>query len=112
MISSREAECVLVQSELPGDGIRFDVTITHIERPDCLFIQRVPPTEIDKGYADDLDPTLDVATEELRMLEEIMAKINGPDYFKKYTPLATAKEGEIISLFGPKLRRFLKLIGA
>lgn len=112
MISSREAECVLVQSELPGDGIRFDVTITHIERPDCLFIQRVPPTEIDKGYADDLDPTLDVATEELRMLEEIMAKINSPDYFKKYTPLATAKEGETISHFGPKFRRFLKLIGA
>lgn len=92
-ISSREAECVLAQTELPGDEIRFDVTITHIERPDCLFIQRVPPTEMDKGYADDPDPTLDDATEELRTLEEIMARINSPEYFKKYTPLATAKKG-------------------
>jgi len=93
MISSREAECVLARTELPGDGIRFDVTITHIERPDCIFIQRVPPTEVDKGFSDDPDPTLESATEELRTLEEIMAKINSADYFKKYTPLTTASEG-------------------
>ena len=99
MISSREAECMLAHTELPGDGIRFDVTITHIERPDCLFIQRVPPTEIDEGFSDDPDPTLEGATEELRMLEEIMAKINNKDYFKKYTPLATASEGEDIYYF-------------
>lgn len=95
MISSREAECVLARTELPGDGIRFDVTITHIERPDCIFIQRVPPTEVDKGFSDDPDPTLEDAAEELRTLEEIMAKINSADYFKKYTPLTTASEGEL-----------------
>lgn len=94
MISSREAGCVLAHTELPGDGIRFDVTITHIERPDCIYIQRVPPTEVDKGYSDDPDPTLENAAEELRTLEEIMAKINSADYFKNYTPLTTASEGE------------------
>ena len=94
MISSREAECVLARTELPGDGIRFDVTITHIERPDCIFIQRVPPTDVDRGFSDDPDPTLEGAAEELRILEEIMAKINKPDYFKKYTPLTTASEGK------------------
>ena len=85
---------MLAHTELPGDGIRFDVTITHIERPDCLFIQRVPPTEEARGYSDDPDPTLEDAAEELRALEEIMAKINHADYFKKYTPLATASEGQ------------------
>ena len=97
MISSREAECVLARTELPGDGIRFDVTITHIERPDCIFIQRVPPTEADKGFSEDPDPTLESAAEELRTLEEIMAKINSADYFKKFTPLSTASEGELSS---------------
>lgn len=99
MISSREAGCVLAHTELPGDGIRFDVTITHIERPDCIYIQRVPPTEVDKGYSDDPDPTLENAAEELRTLEEIMAKINSADYFKNYTPLTTASEGERRLLF-------------
>ena len=94
MISSREAECMLAHTELPGDCIRFDVTITHIERPDCLFIQRVPPTDIDEGFSNDYDPTLESASEELQSLEEIMAKINEPDFFKNYTPLTTATEGE------------------
>lgn len=93
-ISSREAECVLAHTELPVDDIRFDVTITHIERPDCLFIQRVPPTDEDEGFSDDPDPTLESASEELQALEEIMAKINEPEFFKKYPPLTTATEGE------------------
>lgn len=95
MISSREAECVLARTELPGDGIRFDVTITHIERPDCIFIQRVPPTEEDMGFSNDPDPTLESAAQELRTLEEMMAKINSADYFKKFTPLTTVSEGEL-----------------
>lgn len=94
MISSREAEGMLAHTELPGDDIRFDVTITHIERPDCLFIQRVPPTDKDEGFSDDPDPTLESASEELQTLEEIMAKINEPEFFKKYTPLTTASEGK------------------
>ena len=85
-IGSREAECMLARTNLPLDDIRYDVTITHIERPDCLYIQRVPPT--------DKDPTLEAAAEELQTLEEIMAKINEPDYFKKYTPLTTASDGK------------------
>jgi len=109
MISSREAECVLARTELPGDGIRFDVTITHIERPDCIFIQRVPPTEVDQGISDDPDPTLDSATEELRTLEEIMAKINSADYFKKYTPLTTASEGELSLPFMVEFRVLMAL---
>jgi len=92
-ISSREAECVPAHTELPVDDIRFDVTITHIERPDCLFIQRVPPTDEDEGFSDDPDPTLESASEELQALEEIMAKINEPEFFKKYPPLTTATEG-------------------
>jgi len=95
MISSREAECVLARTELPGDGICFDVTITHIERPDCIFIQRVPPTEEDVGFSNDPDPTLESAAQELRTLVEMMAKINSADYFKNYTPLTTVSEGEL-----------------
>ena len=94
-ISSREAECVLAQTELPEDGIRFDVTITHIEQPDCLFIQRVPPSGADMRLSDDPDPTLETATYELRMLEQMMTKINAPEYFKKYPPLSTASQGEM-----------------
>ena len=93
-IGSREAECMLARTNLPLDDIRYDVTITHIERPDCLYIQRVPPTDKDPGFSDDPDPTLEAAAEELQTLEEIMAKINEPDYFKKYTPLTTASEGK------------------
>lgn len=85
---------MLAHTELPVDDIRFDVTITHIERPDCLFIQRVPPTDEDEGFSDDPDPTLESASEELQALEEIMAKINEPEFFKKYPPLTTATEGE------------------
>lgn len=92
-ISSREAGCMLANTELPGDGIRFDVTITHIERPDCLYIQRVPPTDTDKGLSDDPDPTLLSASLELRSLEQLMEKINAPDFFKNYTPLTTATTG-------------------
>ena len=95
-IGSREAECMLARTNLPLDDIRYDVTITHIERPDCLYIQRVPPTDKDPGFSDDPDPTQEAAAEELQTLEEIMAKINEPDYFKKYTPLTTANEGKWI----------------
>lgn len=93
-ISSREAECMLAHTELPEEGIRFDVTITHIERPDCLFIQRVPPTDDDAGFSDDPDPTLERAIVELQSLEKIMARINEPDFFQNYTPLTTAAEGQ------------------
>ena len=93
-IGSREAECMLARTNLPLDDIRYDVTITHIERPDCLYIQRFPPTGKDPGFSDDADPTLEAAAEELQTLEEIMAKINEPDYFKKYTPLTTASDGK------------------
>ena len=85
---------MLARTNLPLDDIRYDVTITHIERPDCLYIQRVPPTDKDPGFSDDPDPTLEAAAEELQTLEEIMAKINEPDYFKKYTPLTTASDGK------------------
>ena len=93
MISSREADCMLTHTDLPNDGIRFDVTITHIEQPDCLYIQRVPPTDADEGLSNEHDPTLEKAASELRSLEQLMAKINEPDFFKKYTPLATATAG-------------------
>ena len=66
----------------------------HLHYSDCLYIQRVPPTDKDPGFSDDPDPTLEAAAEELQTLEEIMAKINEPDYFKKYTPLTTASEGK------------------
>lgn len=93
MISSREADYMLTHTDLPNDGIRFDVTITHIERPDCLYIQRVPPTDTDEGLSNEHDPTLEKAALELRSLEQLMAKINEPDFFKKYTPLTTATAG-------------------
>ncbi|XP_067050162.1 tudor domain-containing protein 1-like isoform X2 [Acropora muricata] len=93
MISSREADYMLTHTDLPNDGIRFDVTITHIERPDCLYIQRVPPTDTDEGLSNEHDPTLEKAAWELRSLEQLMAKINEPDFFKKYTPLTTATAG-------------------
>lgn len=93
MISSREADYMLTHTDLPNDGIRFDVTITHIERPDCLYIQRVPPTDTDEGLSNEHDPTLEKAALELRSLEQLMAKINEPDFFKKYNPLTTATAG-------------------
>ena len=93
-IGSREAECMLARTNLPLDDIRYDVTITHIERPDCLYIQRVPPTDKDPGFSDDPDPTLEAAAEELQTLKKIMAKINEPGYFNTYDPLTTAIEGK------------------
>ena len=51
------------------------------------------------GFSNDPDPTLESAAQELRTLEEMMAKINSPDYFKNYTPLTTVSEGELSLAF-------------
>ena len=66
---------------LPEEGIAFDVTVTQVDTPNIVFLQRIPPTEDDQGYADDSDPTVHIANDHLLQLEDISERINTPDYF-------------------------------
>ena len=86
----------LTETQLPDLNVHFDVTITHIVEPDCLYIQRVPPSSLDPGLSQDPDPTLAMAEVNLERLEEMAIKINQPAYFKNLQPLSTAWEGKRI----------------
>ncbi|XP_031556532.1 RING finger protein 17-like isoform X2 [Actinia tenebrosa] len=91
LISAREADNILPQTQLPEVGMPFDVTVTHVEHPGSFFIQRSPDFDLEDVY--DTDPTLLDVEEELEKLEEMAISINQPEYFKKYEPLAHAKKG-------------------
>ncbi|XP_048577826.1 RING finger protein 17 isoform X3 [Nematostella vectensis] len=93
LISAREADSMVSRTELPQIGVTFDVTVTHVSEPDCIYIQRVPPPETDDMDIYDADPTLILAEDELERLERMAEKINGPDYFKNFEPLAAAQKG-------------------
>lgn len=85
---------MLSHTNLPGEGVEFDVTITQIDQPDFVYIQRVPPLGDKEGLALDEDPTLGEATAELCQLELMVQRINQPDYFKNLLPLTTASRGK------------------
>ncbi|KXJ22761.1 RING finger protein 17 [Exaiptasia diaphana] len=91
LIGAREADQLLPSTQLPEVDMPFDVIVTHVQQPDCLFIQRSPNCEDDDVY--DIDPTLLDVEDELERLEEMQMNINKPDYFKKYEPLSHASKG-------------------
>ena len=95
-ISSREAENLmqLPPNELPKMGIGFDVTVTHIDEPNFVYLQRVTPSSVDPALSQDPDPTLTIAELYLTELEELAGKINQPKYFSKLAPLSSASEGQ------------------
>ena len=97
-ITKREVNNMLTHTKLPELGVEFDVTVTQIDQPDCVFVQRVPPLEDEVGLAEDEDPTVDDAAAELQELEDMALRINRPEYFKKLLPLATAWEGKFYNL--------------
>ena len=84
---------MLAHTKLPEVGVEFDLTITQIDQPDCVFIQRVPLQDGEQGLAEDEDPTMDEAAAELQQLELMAQRINQPEYFKKLLPLTTAWKG-------------------
>lgn len=96
LIGAREADQLLASTQLPEVDMPFDVIVTHVQQPDCLFIQRSPNCEGDDVY--DIDPTLLDVEDELERLEDMQMNINKPDYFKKYEPLSHASEGKVMCI--------------
>lgn len=84
VISKKSSPVISLISDtsLPVEGIAFDVTVTQVDSPNIVFLQRIPPTKDDPGYADGIDPTIHIANDHLMQLENISEKLNSPDYFE------------------------------
>jgi len=69
---------------LPDVGIQFDVTVTQVDRPNLVYIQRYPPSfDGDVMLVDDsADITAQNAYKELILLEEISFNINSVEFFE------------------------------
>lgn len=68
---------------LPDVGVQFDVTVTQVDRPDLVYIQRFPPSfDGDLMLVDDsADTTAQNAYKELVLLEELSFDINNAECF-------------------------------
>ena len=69
---------------LPSMGTRFDVTVTQVDQPNIVYIQRYPVSgeSGDVLFVDDSgDDTAENAYTELAELEEISYNINSENYF-------------------------------
>jgi len=79
---------------LPVIGVRFDVTVTQVDRPNLVFIQRCPPTDNETLLADDsIDPTASNAYSEISELEELSYKINQESFFREEKLDGKAEKG-------------------
>lgn len=69
--------------DLPEVGTRFDVTVTQVDQPDIVYIQRYPPSLDDPLFADDAnDATAPNAYTELKELEDVSGLINCEGYYE------------------------------
>lgn len=70
--------------ELPKVGVRFDVTVTQVDQPDIIYIQRFPPSEDDPLLTNDReDGTAEKAYDQINELENLSYLINTEGYFSK-----------------------------
>ena len=70
-----------IEQTLPQAGVHFDVTITQVDRPNVVFIQRLPPYEDDGPYSLDDDDTEMIAREHIDQLRRISMMMNSEEFF-------------------------------
>lgn len=93
--------------ELPDVGVCFDVTVTQVDQPDIVYIQRYPPSLDDPLFADDAyDATAENAYVELKELEDISGLINCADFFedKKLNVKPSVGKTPFVSLLHTKMK--------
>ena len=80
---------------LPEVGALFDVTVTQVNQPDLIYIQRLPPLPSEPCLCDDsLDPTAMEGYAEIEMLNEISDIFNEDEFIKELKPLADPVVGK------------------
>ena len=81
---NHELVSTYARQSLPDVGIKFDVTVTQVDRPNLVYIQRCPPSsDGDLMLVDDsADITAQNAYKELVLLEEISFNINSVEFFE------------------------------
>ena len=80
---------------LPEVGTLFDVTVTQVNQPDLIYIQRLPPLPSEPCLCDDsLDPTAMEGYAEIEMLNEISDIFNEDEFIKELKPLADPVVGK------------------
>lgn len=70
-----------IEQTLPQAGLHFDVTVTQVDRPNVVFIQRLPPYEDDGPYSLDEDDTEMLAREHIEQLRRISVLMNSQEFF-------------------------------
>eukprot|EP00111_Clytia_hemisphaerica_P005366 TCONS_00015509-protein len=77
-----ETRLTYTEQTLPDVGVRFDVNVTQVDRPDLVYIQRASVTEGETSLSDDsIDHTAFSAYEDLTELWELSENINSDGFF-------------------------------
>ena len=74
------------------------MTVTQVEAPNIVFIQRLPPSEDEESYSNDADDTEDLAKEQIDQLHRLSVLMNSDSFFDDNSALDSIKPGKI-SLF-------------
>ena len=83
-----------MQPSLPEIGVLFDVSVTQVENPDTIFIQRYPATSEEGPFAKDEDETLDIAKDQIDELGRISVLMNSPGFFDDNSVLDVIQKGK------------------
>lgn len=87
-----------IQPTLPQIGIHFDITVTQVERPNMVFIQRLPAFDGEACYARDEDDTEEIAKEHIDELRRMSLLLNSPEFFEDNYTIDRVNTGKVMCM--------------
>ena len=96
---SLPATADFIEPTLPQIGVHFDISVTQVEKPNVVFVQRFPSFDGEEQYANDEDDTEEIAKEHIEELNRMSALINSPEFFDDTYFLEKLNAGQPLRFF-------------